>query len=116
MSYLIKTVESSVKNQIELERKDFVSKALAEQASIGAKLLEEDLKKTKALDLAGKIMRNQETKNQIYENKLGRPLTNDEIDSYLAGHKPQEIYDQTTDAILRQAELLIESEKRQLKK
>ena len=61
-------------------------------------------------------MRNQETKNQIYENKLRRPLTNDEIDSYLAGHKPQKIYDQTTDAILRQAELLIESEKRQLKK
>ena len=58
MSYLIKTVESSVKNQIESERRDYISKPLAEQASIGAKLLDEDLKKTKALDLAGKIVKN----------------------------------------------------------
>ena len=42
------------------------------------------------------------------KKNLGRPLTNYEIDFYFAGHKPQEIYDQNTDFILRQAELLIE--------
>ena len=116
MSYLIQTVESSTKSQVEIERKDYLSKPLEEQGSIGVKLLEEDLKKTKALDLAGKIMRSQQTQIQAHQSKLGRTLTNVEIDAYLAGHKPQEIYDQTTDAILRQAELLIESEKKQLKK
>ena len=61
-------------------------------------------------------MRSQQTQIQAHQSKPGRPLTNDEIDAYLAGHKPQEIYDQTADAILRQAELLIESEKKHLKK
>ena len=61
-------------------------------------------------------MRSQQTQIQAHQSKLWQPLTNAEIDAYLAGHKPQEIYDQTTDAILRQAELLIESEKKQLKK
>ena len=56
-------------------------------------------------------MRSQQTQIQAHESKLGRPLTIIKIDAYLAGHKPQEIYVQTTHAILRQAELLIESEK-----
>ena len=116
MSYLIKALELSTKSQVEIERKDYLSKPLEEQGSIGVKLLEEDLKKTTALDLVSKIMRNQQTQIQAHQSKLGRPLTNAEIDAYLAGHKLQEIYDQTTDAILRKAELLIESEKKQLKK
>ena len=61
-------------------------------------------------------MKSQQTQIQAHQSKLGRPLTNAEIDAYLAGHKPQEIYDQTTDAILRQAELSIESVTKQLKK
>ena len=61
-------------------------------------------------------MRSQQTQIQAHESKLGRPLIINEIDAYLAGHKPQEIYDQTTNTILRQAELLIESEKKHLKK
>ena len=111
MAYLLKAVESSTKNQIEIERKDYLSKPLEEQGSIGLRLLESDLQKTKALDLSGKLMRNQQTQIQIHQSKLGRPLTIVEIDSYLAGHRPQEIYDQTTDAILQQAEQLIETEK-----
>ena len=116
MAYLKKSVESSTKNQIEIERKDYLSKPLDEQSSICLSLSESDLQNTKALDLAGKIMRNQQTQIQVHQSKLGRPLTTAEIDSYLAGHRPQEIYDQTTDAILRQAELLIETEKKHLKK
>ena len=45
MSYLIKTIKSSVKYQIDLERRDFVSKPLAEQSSIGATLLKKILRK-----------------------------------------------------------------------
>ena len=116
MSYLLKAVEHSTKDQIEKERKDFLSRPLEEQGSIGAKLIETDLQKTKALDLAGKIMRSQQTQIQVHQLKLGRPLANAEIDDYLKGHEPQVIYDQTTDVILRQAELLIESERKHLKK
>ena len=47
MSYLIKTVEQSIKNQVKMERKDYLFKPLEEQGSIGVKLLEENLKKTK---------------------------------------------------------------------
>ena len=61
MAYLVKAVESSTKNQIELESKDYLSKPLEEQGSLGLRLLESDLQKTKALDLAGKILRNQQT-------------------------------------------------------
>ena len=50
-------------------------------------------------------MRDQQTQIQVHQLKLGRPLTTAENDSYLAGHRPQEIYDQTTDAILLQAEV-----------
>ena len=59
MSYLIKTVEQSTKNQVEVKRKDYLFKPLEEQGSIGVKLLEEDLTIANALDLADKIMRNQ---------------------------------------------------------
>ena len=55
MAYLIKAVESSTKNQIEIEHKDYLSKPLEVQGSIGLRLLESDLRKTKALDLAGKL-------------------------------------------------------------
>ena len=57
-------------------------------------------------------MRSQQTQIQVHESKLGRKLANDEIDTYLSGHKPQEIYDQTTDAILQQANLLIKVDKK----
>ena len=112
MAYLIKSVESSTKNQIEIERKDYLSKPLEEQNSIGLRLLESDLQQTKALDIAGKIMRNHQTQIQVHQSKLNLPLTTAEIDCYLAGHRPQEIFDQTTDDILRQAEQLIETEKK----
>ena len=59
MSYLIKTVEQSTKNQVQVKRKDYLFKPLEEQGIIGVKLLEEDLTKANALDLADKIMRNQ---------------------------------------------------------
>ena len=49
MSYLIKTVELLTKNLVEIERKDYLSKSLEEQGSIGVKLLEEDLKKHKSI-------------------------------------------------------------------
>ena len=61
-------------------------------------------------------MRNQQTQIQIHQSKIGRPLTTAEIDSYLAGHRFQDNYDQTTDAILLQAEQLIETKKKHLKK
>ena len=116
MSYLLKAIEQPTKDQIEKERKDFLSKPLEEQGSIGARLIETDLQKTKALDLAGKIMRSQQTQIQVHQLKLDRPLSNAEIDDYLKGHEPQLIYDQATDAILRQAELVIQSEKKHWKK
>ena len=59
-------------------------------------------------------MESQQT--QIHQLKLGRPLSNAEIDDYLKGYEPQVIYNLTTDAILRQAELLIESERIHLQK
>ena len=43
MAYLLKAVESSTKKQIEIERKDYLSKPLEEQGSIGLRLLESDL-------------------------------------------------------------------------
>ena len=118
MSYLLKAVEHSTKDQIERERKDFLSRPLEEQGSIGVRLIETDLQKTKALDLAGKIMRNQQIQIQIHQLKLGRPLASKEIDDFLKTHEhePQVIYDRTTEAIMQQAELLLESEKRQMKK
>ena len=76
MSYLIKAVELSTKNQVEIERKDYLSKPLEEQRSIGVKLLTEDLNKTNGLDLAGKIMRSQQTQIQAHQSKLGQPFTN----------------------------------------
>ena len=42
MAYLIKLVESSTKNQIEIERKYYLSKLLEEQNSFGLRLLESD--------------------------------------------------------------------------
>ena len=116
MAFLIKAVELSTKNQIIIERKDYLSKLLEKQGSIGLRLLESDNQKTKALDLAGKVMRNKQTQIQVHQSKLGRRLTITKIDSYLAGHRTQEIYDQTTDAILQQAEQLIETQKKHLKK
>ena len=116
MAYLIKAVESSTKNQIEKKLKDYLSKILEEQNSIGLRLLESDLQNTKALDLAGKVMRNQQTQIKVHQSKPCRPLTTAEIDFYLAGHRPQEIYAQTTDAILQLAEQLIEIEKKHLNK
>ena len=111
MAYLITSFESSTKIQIEIDRKDYLSKPLEEQGRIGLRFLESDLQKTKALDLAGYIMRNQLTQIQVHQSKLCRPLTTAEIDSYLAGHIPPEIYDQTTDDKLRQAEIYIKTEK-----
>ena len=37
MSYLIKAVELSTKSQVEIKRKDYLSKPLEEQGSIGVK-------------------------------------------------------------------------------
>ena len=116
MAYLIKTVEQSTKAQIENERRDYLAKPLQDQSSIGARLLETDIQKTKALDIAGKIMRSQQTKIQVHESMLGRPLSNAEIDAYLTGHKPQEIYDHTTDAIMQEAEEILKVEKKPLNK
>ena len=76
MAYLLKAVESSTKNQIEIKRKNYLSTPLEEQGSIGIRLLESDPQKTKALDLAGKLMRNQQTQIQIHQSKLGRFFTN----------------------------------------
>ena len=70
MSYLITTVEQLTKNQIEVERKDYLHKPIEEQGSYGVKLLKEDFKKTKPLDLANKIMRSQQTQIQAHESKL----------------------------------------------
>ena len=47
MSLLIKAVQLSTKNQVKIERKNYLFKPLEEQGSIGVKLLEEDLKKQK---------------------------------------------------------------------
>ena len=116
MSYLLKAIEQPTKDQIEKERKDFLSKPLQEQGNIGARLIETDLQKTKALDLAGKIIRSQQTQIQVHQLKLGRPLSDAEIDDYLKVNEPQVIYDQMTDAILRKADILIESERKHLKK
>ena len=38
MSYLIKTIESSIKNQVETKHKDLLSKPLTERAAIGESL------------------------------------------------------------------------------
>ena len=46
-------------------------------------------------------MRNQQTTIQTYASIIGREVTNTDVDSFLAGHRPQDIYDQTTDNILR---------------
>ena len=116
MAYLISTVEQLTKTQIEKERKDYLARPLQEQSSIGSRLLETDLQKTKALDIAGKIMRSQQTKIQVHESLLGRLLSNAEVDEYLHGHTAEVIYDQSTVSILEQAEALIQSEQKQLKK
>ena len=62
-------------------------------------------------------MRNQQTQIQIHL-KLGRPLKSKKLMNFLKKHEhePQVIYDQTTDAIMQQAALLLKSEKKQLKK
>ena len=42
MAYLLNAVKSSTQNQIELKRKDYLSKPLKEQGSFSLRLLESD--------------------------------------------------------------------------
>ena len=58
-------------------------------------------------------MRNQRTTIQTYEFILEREVINADVDLFLAGHRFQVIYDQTTNNIFRQAEQLIKAKEKQ---
>ena len=86
MSYIIKTIESSVKNLVKTEYEYYLSTTLTERAAIGESLLASDLNKTKAFYLAGKIMSNQQITIQTYSSILRREVTNADANSFLIGH------------------------------
>jgi hypothetical protein len=91
--------DDTIKKVIKEDVEKYDSLCLADQAVLGKNLVVTDKQKTIAMGLMRDELRDQQIQIKVYETKLGRKLTDSEIQQFLSSRDPPAIADEVDEEL-----------------